>query len=256
MRLEELSIAKAMYDYAERWPDKKIEHISPSMLGGCLRKHYYAIKGIPKTTPPGPGAQLNFELGRLWETPLTGALRHGGIPFIDQYRMYDEELNVSGTLDFLLYYPKQKIWEVVDCKTESVYSPGYRRREGKSFLQSNKDYVYQVNTYALMAIRQGFDVRKGRFVVITKDNGFIDEHPLNITKTSLGVTLRRIQRLNRYIFENKLAPCECKGWKIQYCNFGDPHTQVRNSKGKLVNSTCCSESLIKEGVINDSTSQT
>lgn len=248
--MNDLSIARAMYDYAERWPDKEIKHISPSMLGGCLRKHYYAILGVPKSTPPGPGAQLNFELGRMWESLMEKSMQNASIPFISQYKMYDETLNTLGTLDFLIYYPKEKTWEVLDSKTESVYSPGYRRREGKTFLQSNRDYVYQVNTYALMAIRQGFDVRRGRFAVITKDNGFVDEHPLSITKTSLNFTLRRIMRLNKYLIEKKLPPCECAGWKIQYCNYGNPHTQEKNSKGKLVNTTCCSATLLKEGGIN------
>lgn len=249
--MSELSIARTMYDYAERWPDKEIKHISPSMLGGCMRKHYYAMLGVPKTTPPGPGAQLNFELGRLWERPVTDALRYAGIPFIDQYKMYDEGLNVSGTLDFLLYYPKENTWEVLDSKTESVYSPGYRRREGKSFLESNTDYVYQVNAYALMALRQGFNVTKGRFVVITKDNGFIDEHSLTISKQSLAKTYARIKRLNGYLLQKKLPPCECKGWKVAYCNYGNPHTQVKNSKGKLVNSECCPASLIQEGGLSE-----
>lgn len=245
--MNELSIAKAMYDYAERWPDKEIAHISPSMLGGCLRKHYYAILGIPKTTPPGPGAQLNFELGRMWESLMERSMQSSGIPFISQYKMYDEALNISGTLDFLIYSPKEKAWEIMDSKTESVYSPGYRKREGKSFLSANKDYVYQVNAYALMAIRQGFNVKKGRFTVITKDNGWVEEYPLNITKTSLAMTARRIQRLNRHLIEKKLPPCECAGWKVGYCSYGDPHTQTKNAKGKLVNTTCCSASLIKEG---------
>lgn len=244
--MTELSIAKAMYDYADRWPDKEYTHISPSSLGGCLRKHYYALKGVPKTTPPGPGAQLNFELGRMWEKLMENSMQASSIPFISQYKLFDEELNCGGTLDFLIYDPESKTWEVLDSKTESVYAPGYRRREGKSFLSASRDYVYQVNTYALLALRRGFDVRRGRFAVITKDNGFIDEHPLNITKTSLEVTLRRINRLNRYLQAHKLPPCECKGWKIQYCNYGSPHTQTKNSKGKTVNTECCSDSLLSE----------
>ena len=114
--MAQISIAKAMYDYTERWPDKEISHISPSMLGGCLRKHYYAIIGIPKTTPPGPGAQLNLELGRMWEEVVEKALQNSSIPHLYQYKMHDAELNILGTLDFLLYDPGSKTWEVVDSK--------------------------------------------------------------------------------------------------------------------------------------------
>src|SRR6185503_8615484 len=108
--MAQISIAKAMYDYTERWPDKEISHISPSMLCGCLRKHYYAIKGVPKTTPPGPGAQLNSELGRMLESVMEKSIHNARIPFISQYKMFDTELNTTGTLDFLIYYPKTKTW--------------------------------------------------------------------------------------------------------------------------------------------------
>jgi hypothetical protein len=241
-----VSIAKAMYDYTGSWGDKAINHISPSMLGGCMRKHYYAIIGVPKTTAPGPGAQLNFELGRMWEAVMEKSLRFSGIPFISQYKMFDEELNVKGTLDFLLYDPETQEWEVVDSKTESVYSDIYRKRGNETFLSANKDYVYQVNAYALMCIRQGFKVSKGRFGVITKDNGKIDEYPLFISTESLAKTESRIEQLNGFLQRQELPPCECAGWKIGYCNYGDPHTQKKSSTGKTVNTTCCSEQLIEE----------
>lgn len=236
----EVSITKSMYDYATSWPEKKYKTISPSSLGGCMRAHYYKLKGIGFTTPPNPGALLNFELGRMWEAQVRSGLRHAGVPFIEQFYLYDEKLNTGGTLDFAIYYPETNDWEIVDSKTESVYASGYRKRSKESFVNSHKEYAMQLDTYALLLERKGFKVRnKARFVLITKDNGFLDEPVVVLSDQLRKVTLNRIKLLNKCLKSGEVPPCECEGWKQGYCNFGNPATQEPNSKKKLVNTECC-----------------
>ena len=234
------SVAQAMYKYASSWPDKKYKQISPSSLGGCMRSHYYKLIGLPQTTPPNPGALLNFELGRLWEEKVTKGLRYMGVPFIDQFYVEDKELNCGGTLDFAVFEPETCEWTVVDSKTESVYSPMYRKRNGETFLSSNKQYVIQLATYKLLLERNGFKVSdKGRFVVITKDNGMIDEPIAHLDEKLEKVVLARIEKLNKCLEEGTVPACECEGWKVGYCNYGNPNTSTTNTKGKVVNTQCC-----------------
>lgn len=234
-----------MYAWAKNRPDKVINHISPSMIGRCMRVHYFAIKHVPQTTPPSPGAQLNFKVGFLWEKVVGEALQNSSIPFIEQLHLLDRELNVEGTCDFVPRVNGE--WEVWDSKTEGLMAANYRKREGKSFFNAHPEYVHQLNLYCILLRRAGFDVRRGRFGVIVKDNGLITESITNFEESSLQATLERVSQLNGYLDRGEVPPCECEGWMVNYCSFGDPSSITTNNKGKAVPTRCCSSELIKTG---------
>lgn len=236
-------IPKVLYDWAENRPPKVITRISPSMVGRCMRTHFLAIKGVSQTTPPNPGAILNFQVGFLWEKVLSDALRASDTPFIEQYHMLDEEMNVEGTLDFAPFDPKTGEWEVWDSKTEGMNAAGYRKREGANFFNHHPEYVHQLNTYYMLLTRQGFKVKQGKFGIIVKDNGWVTEEIILFPNRLLDETKQRIKDLNGYLRDDELPPCECEGWKVGYCGFGDINTQEKNKTGKLVNTSCCSEEL-------------
>lgn len=235
------TIPDIMYSWAEKRPDKVITRISPSMVGGCHRAHFLAIHGVKKTTPPNPGAILNFQVGFLWEKIVSEALKASDTPFLEQYHMVDETMNVEGTLDFAPYDSQTSSWEIWDSKTESILASKYRGSQ--TFFGSHPEYEHQLNTYQMLLTRQGFKVKRGRFGIIVKDNGFISEDETTFPIDSLQATKQRIAKLNGYLTRNELPPCECEGWRVGYCNYGDPKTLVKNSKGKEVNSTCCAEEL-------------
>lgn len=234
-------IPSLMYDWAKARPNKVITKISPSMVGRCHRAHYYAIGGVAQTTPPSPGAILNFQVGFLWEKIMAEALRAGGVPFMEQLYLEDEELGMAGTADFVPFVNGQ--WEVWDSKTESASATKYRKREGKSFFNSHPEYVHQLNAYCLLLRKNGFDVKQGRFGVITKDNGYIEESITPFAKTSLDKTEARIKEFKAYLDKDELPPCDCSGWKTNYCSYGDPESIETNSTGKQVPMKCCSEAL-------------
>lgn len=210
-----------------------------------MRTHFYQIKGVRQTTPPNPGAVLNFQVGFHWEKVLSEALTYANVPFLEQYHMVDEEMNVEGTLDFAPYNPITEEWEVVDSKTESINASKFRGK--KTFFENHPEYVHQLNTYCMLLRRQGFNVTKGRFVIIVKDNGFITEEETDFTEESLAETKERIVQLNTYLKNDELPPCECEGWKVNYCSFGDVGSIEPNSKGKKTPTRCCSEVLYKVG---------
>lgn len=203
-----------------------------------MRSHFYQIKHVPQTTPPNPGAMLNFQVGFLWEELVESGLKYARVLYKAQEKLTDEELNVEGTLDFMLQ-DSDGSWEVVDSKTESVYSDMYRKREKSTFLEAHPEYVMQVGTYILLLKRKGYDVKRGRFLVITKDNGMMKEFFVEFTPGLEAKILHRIELLNKYLTSNMVPPCECEGWKVGYCNYGRPSTRHQNTTKKWVNQICC-----------------
>lgn len=242
--MSDITFTGAMTEWAKHRPPKIITHISPSMIGRCMRTHYWAIKGLQQTTVPNPGAILNFQVGFLWEKIVADALRENKTPFLEQYKMYDEVLNVEGTLDFapIVDIPSLEL-EVWDSKTEGMMAMQYRKREHHTFFEHHPEYAQQLTTYAILLERQGFNVKRGRFGIIIKDNGAVFEESMTFTDEMKRTVMNRIIRLNEYLKADKLPPCECAGWQVGYCNFGDVDTQAPNSKGKIINTKCCSEDL-------------
>lgn len=247
MSLIDIKLPQLVYDYVKGMPPKVINHISPSMLGGCMRAHYYAIKHIPQTTPPGPGALLNFELGKLWEQPINEALKASGLEYIYHKKMYDIQLNVEGELDFAIRDPETDEWEVIDSKTESILAEKYRLGRKQTFLEASDRYVIQLGTYMLLLKRQGKKVSRGRFLVITKDNGMMKEHFVPYTQELEDRILARIERLNKHLKDGTIPECECQNeaWMTQYCSYGTLETQSEDKYGKLKNVTCCDIKLAK-----------
>lgn len=239
--LTDINLPSIVYNYVKDKPKKVIDHISPSMLGGCMRTHYFAIKHVEPTTPPTPGALVNFEMGFLYEQVINDALKHADINFKYQWELYDEELNMKGTLDFALIYGDEV--EVIDGKTESIMASAYRKREHKDYLEANERYVLQVGAYMLMLRRKGYKCERARLLSMIKDNGMIHEYFVPYTKELEEKLLRRINTLNKHLQDNTLPPCECEGWMVGYCNYGNPNTMEKNRTGKLICTECCPDSI-------------
>lgn len=244
---DELDIPKLMYAWARDLPPKVLGHISPSSLGGCMRAHWYAIKHAPVTTPTNPGAILNMQTGFMWENIITQSLQHAGLPFISQWKMRSKAYNMEGTLDYglLIQRDGQLELEIWDSKTES--SLAYKYRKG-SYLNSHEPYVDQLNCYALMAREAGFKVTRGGFVVVRRDDSFVENFPFMFDELRMARTEERIKTLQQHLDNNTLPPCDGEFCNAQggpgLCSYGNPATQIQNSKGKTVNSACCPLPLV------------
>lgn len=235
--MNELDFPQMMYDYARDLPPKVIDRISPSQIGGCDRAHILQIWHVLATTPTNPGAILNMQTGFMWEAIIKDSLEKAHVPFMYQYKMVDEELNMEGTLDFGVIRNGGKELEIWDSKTESSLASKYRRK--LTYLEAHDEYVHQLNAYAIMAVRQGFTVTKGGFIVIKRDNSFIEQHPFMFDMDSVKRTMDKIKQLNQWLEDGTLPPCNGKYCQIGLCAYGNPNTQQPNSKGKMVNTTCC-----------------
>lgn len=234
--------------YAMSRPVKEYRGISPSSLGSCLRAHYWKIKGVPPTTPPGPGAQVNFMVGRHWEAELAKAFESQGRLihwFQDEQdaAWVDPHTALVGTPDLLVYLPSGE-QAVLDSKT--VMSAWFKYAQSmpwEKWLTENQTYIYQQVCYVHLARLNGYpDLNKAVLSFASKDNGFIGlEVEITVTHDLLEDVLSRAKTLQGYLDSNQLPPCECVGWQVNYCSWGVVESIAPNKKGKRVPTLCCQE---------------
>lgn len=235
-------------------PDKEYSAISPSSLGGCMRSHYWKIKGLKSTTPPGPGALVNFRVGHHWEEELAKAYDHAGLLvkwFVDgtDAPWYDEETGLGGTPDLIVRTMETGGEEaIVDSKTvmSAWFKYASKYKSFDDWVADNMNYVFQQVAYVLLARKNGYpDLNKAILSFGSKDDGYIGmEVQITVTKGLAKMVLDRTAILKGYLDANTLPPCECEGWKIGYCGYGNPNTLVANAKKKMINSECCQEAFV------------
>lgn len=263
-------IGIALAEWTESRPSKGYNTIAPSALGGCPRAHFLKIKGIPATTPPKAGAQVGFEVGRTWEAFMAKVLEDQGL-LVKWYQDGVDEplvhptLNLSGTPDYLIQINGKLL--VADSKTmrsdyfwnmerEYMMVCNAAKRTGsiiptkaKFWTDKNEAYVMQTAAYIKLCRANGLDVQGGLIFFASKNDGFIGmELEIPWTAELDAEVTERIKYLQGYLNLDQLPPCTCEGWKVQYCDYGDPTTQeekqIRQTKNKrLVNTECCSANL-------------
>jgi hypothetical protein len=235
-------------------PQKKYESISPSGLGGCMRSHYWKLMGIQSTTPPNPGALVNFKVGHHWESVLADAYESKGMlekHFIDGVdKLYDKDSHLGGTPDLLVKVRNDEGLEelvIVDCKTvNSGYFRYAKLQSLDNWVKDNLGYVYQQGAYIYLARLAGYKVDKAILSFASKDDGYIGlEFMIEADDQLIQMVKDRALRLKGYLDRKELPPCDCKGWKVGYCDYGNPKSQEPNKKKKMVNTECCPDSLEK-----------
>lgn len=247
--------ATILKEYMKNRPVKEYKVISPSSLGNCMRYHFLKLNGIQDTTPPNYGAMVNFQIGHIWEEFIAKAYDDQGV-LVKWFKdgtdepWVNKKLGYGGTPDIIA---KDETGEefIVDSKT--VRSEWFRylkldlaKPDGfKKWVKDNKTYIFQQVCYILLARENGYpDMRYAVLSFASKDDGFVGlELKITLTTELANMVLDRIKTLRGYLDRNELPPCECEGWKIQYCGMGDPHTRTFNTKKKEVNTTCCSEEI-------------
>jgi hypothetical protein len=258
-------IAKEYYDNKpiKEYKDKLI---SPSMLGGCPRVQYYRLNGIKETTPADTNAQMNFEVGNLWEAKIAEFLDEKGILVCwwnegQSERMSvdplwwkgelrkdaweDLELGVRGTPDMI--FKQNDKFVLLDSKTMKAKSASYiADQSDDEYWLEHKQYRLQLGLYLLLNKRrfeQGLESVKcdyGKLVIISKDTGAIIKEPcLFMSKELEDEILAEIKSLKEYLDSNKIPPCTCENWMVNYCSYGDVLSIKPNKQGKPVPHKCC-----------------
>jgi hypothetical protein len=242
-------------EYVQKKPDKIYTGISPSSLGGCMRSHYWKIKGMKASTPPTPGALVNFQMGHIWEAMMARAYDERGLLVkwfqdgVDKPWL-DEDTGLSGTPDFLVYnstdFDKR---EIIINDSKTVNSAFFNYAKTKPFevwVADNMAYVYQQVSYIILARKNGYpQLDKAVLSFASKDDSYIAlEFEITATPQLIMQVKSRAWDLKGYLDRNELPPCSCEGWKVGYCNYGNPFTQKPNTKKKLVNTECCQEEFL------------
>lgn len=249
--------AQILKGYMETQPEKEFKYISPSSIGGCMRGHFYKLKGIDITTPPNYGAMVNFQVGRVWEEFIAKAYEQQGA-LVKWFKdgtdkpWVNKKLGYGGTPDIIAKDDTEEEF-IVDSKTVRSEWFRYLKRDlakpdgFKKWVKDNKTYIFQQVCYILLARENGYP--KMRYAVLSfasKDDGYVGlELKITLTTELANMVLDRIKTLRGYLDRNELPPCECEGWKVGYCDFGNPETRKLNQKKKEVNTECCMESLWK-----------
>lgn len=248
------SIKQLIHDSVLSEPRQAYKTIRPSALGSCPRVHYWKIKGLEATTPPNLGALMNFKMGYVWEDTVLPLMERVGAKVTTHRaeKWEDKDLNLSGTPDYSVEYDGIRI--IVDCKTVNSMWFFYQERAFKAanlatgisknefLLGDNESYEIQLGTYLLLAKLNGQKYDHARLLFVNKDNSFIGwEVEVHLTPELETKIYDRIALLNKHLKAGTLPPCECEGWKVGYCDFGQPSTQEPNKKKKLVNTICCPE---------------
>ena len=231
-------------------PKKVIDHISPSQLGGCHRSHYFKIKHIDPLVEPTVAQLANFEMGFVWEQMIKRALDEQNIPYTFQDKWYDPELNMAGSSDFIIGDMKTEglMWDSKTMRSEWFRYRKIKRKNG-TFDAWEEDYRYlvQQGCYLLMAKRQGFNIPTSILAYVSKDDSYIgDELQVKLNAKLEKEVLHRAAKLNQYLKADILPPCECEGWKVGYCDYGNPNTMEPNKKRKMVSVECCPDETTLE----------
>jgi hypothetical protein len=232
-----------MSGWALSLPPKEYKHLSPSSLGGCPRVHYWKINGIASSTPPSAAALLNFQIGFLWEGLWEKALNWSGVEYKSQVYFENADKNIGGTCDFLVKTGEDE-WEIWDSKTQGSkwfwYIQGQINKGQYDEYAEEYGYILQQAVYIWLARLAGYNVTKAKLAYISKDDGTVGKiTTVFLTPKIEAEMLSRIDYMNDCLRNNILPRCECKGWKVGYCNYGRKLTQERSKTKKLVNTECC-----------------
>lgn len=254
--------------YYESKPKKEYKEklISPSMLGGCPRVQYYKLNGIPETTPPDTNAQLNFDVGNLWEAKVAELLDEQGLLVywwnegqskrmevnkeswtgtLRTDKWEDLELGVAGTPD-IVFKQNDKV-VLLDVKTMKAAGASYIAEESdEEYWEGHKQYKFQLGLYLILNKRRfekGLETVKcdyGKLVIISKDNGAIIKEPCLFMSDELEKEIMdEINSLKGYLSSGTVPPCLCEGWMVNYCNYGVVSSIKPNKQKKLVPTKCC-----------------
>lgn len=262
-------IKELINSYYEKKPKKDMTHkmVSPSMLGGCPRVAWFKANGVEETTPPDTNAQMNFEVGNLWEAKISEYLDEEGKLVYwwnegQTARMkvnpegwkaelrtdawIDEELNVRGTPD--QFIKEGDNYCLLDTKTMKDDAAKYIAHLSNEEYFATKGYNYklQLGLYLVLNKRryqaglEKYLANYGKLVIISKDNGHIIKEPvLFLTEELEREVLEKVSFMNSCIHSTTPPVCTCEGWMVEYCNYGHVDSMAPNKKKKVVPTRCC-----------------
>lgn len=162
-----------------------------SLLGGCIRAHWYESNGVPETEPFEEKLFGIFKVGNVLGEEIVKVLEDSGEfkSIKPEVPVEIPEWNFAGNIDALVEW-KDGRRSILEFKTESSNARKYRKGEPK------KEHMIQSSSYAAALKHLGEIVDDVRVVYIEKDSFSIDEYI--IPEEWQERALRTLRVLNYY----------------------------------------------------------
>jgi hypothetical protein len=182
-------------ELAKREPRPSRQKWRGSLLGGCIRAHWYETNGVPETEPFDDKLYGVFKVGNELGEAIVELLKKS-----DQFDIVDAEVPVevpdwefAGNIDAVVEWKDGKR-SILEFKTESSFARKYRKGEPK------REHMIQSSSYAAALDYLGTPVDDVRVVYIEKDSFAIDEY---IIPKEWQYRARRTLRVLQYYGDRK-----------------------------------------------------
>jgi predicted RecB family nuclease len=142
-----------------------------SLLGGCVRAHWYDANSVPETEPFEDKLFGIFKVGNVLGEVIVDILKESGelVKIDPEVPVEVPEWNFAGNIDAVVEWKDGKR-SVLEFKTESSFARKFRKGEPK------REHMIQSSSYAAVLDHLGTPVDDVRVVYIEKDTFSIDEY--------------------------------------------------------------------------------
>lgn len=187
-----------------------------SLLGGCVRAHWYSANNVPHSEPFTADTLRVFAMGNAVGDFLVTALKEKyGDTIRFEVPLEDPANNFAGNADAVLAIGPAKL-AVLEFK--SIKSAGFTRLNG-----AKPEHATQVASYAEVIMNdESWDANyvEAWVVYVCKDSFAIAEYPVDITEW--GSRARRVLRVLNYYGDRKpprLPNASRRKWPCGWCNW-------------------------------------
>ncbi|MCP3684603.1 MAG: hypothetical protein GY861_18200 [bacterium] len=211
---------------ANRRQSYEVKSWHASKLGKCLRGIYLDRLGIEPDKPFDPRTLGVFSAGTLFEDWYVSLLKAPGLTIETQVRVKDDDLNVSGYIDFIAEYKGEK--RVYEIKTKHTKSFWHMKKAGVGAM---KQHQYQLWIYLYLT-----QIKEGSVIYISKDDAAVLEYPISLDDEELrDEVLGQLKILNECWKNGTFPPmAEPSSWQSKYCRHHKTCREIEKAEFKTV----------------------
>jgi len=213
---------------AKREPRPSKRKWRGSLLGGCIRAHWYDANGVPETEPFDDKLYGVFKVGNMFGEEIVKMLSESeAISSLEaEVPVEIDDMDFAGNIDALVTWKSGKV-SLLEFKSESANARKYRGGEPK------KEHLVQAASYGVALRRAGKKVDDVRVVYFDKDSFTPDEY---LVPDEWGERALRILRVMNYYGDRtppripeEVASNGKGGWKYP-CSYCRWKTECRGSR--------------------------
>lgn len=220
------NVVEGVFKIREPRPSK--EKWRGSLLGGCIRAHWYDSNGVPETEPFEEKLFGIFKVGNLFGEEIVKVLADSGrfAEVLPEVPIQIPEWNFAGNIDALVTW-EDGAKSVLEFKTESSNARKFRNGQPK------REHMVQASSYGAALKHLGTPVDDVRVVYIEKDSFSLDEYL--IPEEWQDRAIRTLRVLNYYgdrkppRIPDAWAKSPKGGWKYP-CSYCRWQTECRSSR--------------------------